>query len=1180
MDKVCAKPVYTLQQLRKKSTQLLGFTEILVVGNRGDGIAPLIFIDGARCWNLAAVPGIDAVPGDVPQGPVITGDRDTQTVIIPFDLTKCDWCDVWCQTAARMEAHVDTHDDKYIQFGCGLCGKKGPHAHGAGIHNSLCTGIQSRSRQTGHIACTSCKITFSTESGLSQHKRHAHPEVRNDERIMAKLNEAQRKRAKRAETRDETKPRKGVWTDEEIEQLHVLCKKFEGERFINKLIEVELVTKTNRQISDRRRTEAKKALTDFATKAPEANPGRTEATKALTRPATKAPRDTANPRARKRGKTEPTPPSVATDTIDGSLFIEWLTDKELSRDNPERCEAINILTEAIGGTDVTDQVENLMKKLTEIWTVDDRINKKPKGKPTKARARSIKGASEYRRVQELFKRDKKRLATEILDGKVDNSCPVEVDEIESTYRERFGGISQGVDLSDFPAPLRTADNSETLKPFTEGEVRRALLKMRRNTACGPDGITVGALRVSRHLLTITTMLNVFLLTGKVSKLIQGNRSILLPKGGDPSDLGNWRPLTISSVVLRLFTKLLASRLENAIYLNPRQRGFISDGGSGCADNVQCLDHLIHHAKTEGKTIAVALLDLAKAFDTVSHKHICSGLKRLGVTGHFIGLVEELYDGAQTYFKTPKGITGMLPMTRGVKQGDPLSPILFNVAMDPLFCLIDAEGSSYDLEGTTVSMLAYADDAATVAGSREGLQRNAELAVEFTKTTGMKLNVKKCCAFVIKPLAKRTYAVNDCSPIQLDGTDVPWLTPGKCTKYLGGKVDPWKGFVTPQPLKKLVTWCKRIHKAALKPRQKLSILTQYAITRVMFSLGLNIPSKGSLEELDTLIRKWSRRWLHLNESVNNYMLYARPRDGGLGLPKLAKEVPVAHINNLLSCISSKDDTIRRVAESANFEVKIEETRDLFSLPSWKAARVSNTGWRKQEARAWAALQSQGKGAELWYDDAVSNTWLSPRSFLREREVLTAIALRTNTVPTREALGRADKGRDVRCRRCGSAVETLGHITGACMFVKRNRIKRHNHVCFAIRRSCTRRGWAVLEEPRIVVDHQTFKPDLIVWRDNTAHIIDPTVVWDDSLKSLQTAAEDKHRKYQGIRDAVGKLTSCTEVICHQGFVIGARGTWYKGNNSICEAVGIDAQSRKYICQIVLCGTIKLLGAFMNL
>jgi hypothetical protein len=82
--------------------------------------------------------------------------------------------------------------------------------------------------------------------------------------------------------------------------------------------------------------------------------------------------------------------------------------------------------------------------------------------------------------------------------------------------------------------------------------------------------------------------------------------------------------------------------------------------------------VINHAKRNHNQLHVAFLDLAKAFDTVSHKHLVAGLRRFRCPNQFIDIVEDLYADISTYFQYDEGKTKMIPMTRGVKQGDPLS----------------------------------------------------------------------------------------------------------------------------------------------------------------------------------------------------------------------------------------------------------------------------------------------------------------------------------------------------------------------------------------------------------------------------------------------------------------------------------------------------------------------------
>ncbi len=165
-----------------------------------------------------------------------------------------------------------------------------------------------------------------------------------------------------------------------------------------------------------------------------------------------------------------------------------------------------------------------------------------------------------------------------------------------------------------------------------------------------------------------------------------NRLILLPNSGDPSKVNNWRPLTIGTLVLRLYMAMLARRISNAVKLNTRQRGFIP--AQGCFEKLYLLQGIMQDAETSGRYLAVTFIDLAKAFDTISHDHIAKGLKCFGVDCQMIGRVKALYTGVFTMIVVGDLHTGPIPILQGVKQSDPLSPILFNICMDPLLSKLE------------------------------------------------------------------------------------------------------------------------------------------------------------------------------------------------------------------------------------------------------------------------------------------------------------------------------------------------------------------------------------------------------------------------------------------------------------------------------------------------------------
>jgi hypothetical protein len=179
------------------------------------------------------------------------------------------------------------------------------------------------------------------------------------------------------------------------------------------------------------------------------------------------------------------------------------------------------------------------------------------------------------------------------------------------------------------------------------------------------------------------------------------------------------------------------------------------------------------------------------------------------------------------------------MTRGVKQGDPLSPLLFNIAMDPLLEAISAQNNEYkwDKGGLQLEALCYADDNGLLTEDPKDMQKNLEDVTEFCRATGMKLSVKKSAGYAIKPSANRSCVINYFHPKwEVDGQKLPIIAPAENTKYLGVKVNSWNGVTKENLGEKLELWCSRIDKASLKPRQNLVMLNQYAIGRLQFYLS--------------------------------------------------------------------------------------------------------------------------------------------------------------------------------------------------------------------------------------------------------------------------------------------------------------------------------------------------------
>ena len=843
--------------------------------------------------------------------------------------------------------------------------------------------------------------------------------------------------------------------------------------------------------------------------------------------------------------------------------------------------AYDLLIKAEQGLDTAPQMKELLGELSEKWAkvqvpkkqvCTEKKNNKPKIRRKHLNSK-FKEMLSYKLIQRKWADNRKATIRKVLDLTEDNTCQIPVSEVEKEYRGRFEKESCEVNLEAFPKPDITLSEEEgemLTSPITPREVRNALLATKALTAAGPDGVAAYKVKASAGDGTLlATLFNVWLIEQRIPDSLKEARSILLPKGKtDLHLLGNWRPLTIGSILARIYTKILAKRLTSKVPLNPMQRGFIP--APGVSENILLLDRIIRLAKKTKGQLSVAFLDLAKAFDTVSHDLVQKGLERFNVPTKMLNIVQDMYTNVSTSFTLKTGTTNNINIKSGVKQGDPLSPILFDIAMDPLFCLLKSEGVPWNIGATEVVAMGYADDTAVLSKTPAGMRKNLELVQTFCTNVGLRLNVKKSFVFHIKATGK-TFTVNNIEPFIINGEKIPWINPDESTKYLGKQFGPWQGMKIPELQEQLKTWATRIRTALLKPEQKVEIYRSTVIPRLVATLAHTKAGKTTkLRALDDQIRKEVTDILHLPEQITTHLFYTQMRRGGLGLLQLESQVPRGNNKAYREMLNSKNLYVRKLATTLGLEQLIDTSVSVKNLHHIE----------------WAKQKTQGKGAQLFAREAHSNSWLKGTLF-RSGEYITALKLRTNTYPTRECLSRGGDGNNsVLCRRCNLALETIGHISGSCHLLKRPRIKRHESICKILAQKAATKGWVCHWEPSLRnPDGEMLRPDLIFVRGNHVVLVDPTVVMDTKLSALSKANTDKVRKYECLKPQFKnfvstEVDSSTVIMDVFGLPIGARGAWFTPNNLILRTLGLHrASTIKALTSRALGGTIRLAQIFSD-
>ena len=250
-------------------------------------------------------------------------------------------------------------------------------------------------------------------------------------------------------------------------------------------------------------------------------------------------------------------------------------------------------------------------------------------------------------------------------------------------KDAYNILSDRMSRSKKPATLDKNEQCQwPLFIISMEDIKGALRTSNPKSRPGPDAIDRKILksmdpRMLRKLFVLWTFAQ------DVPKCLKISRTILIPKAGRPSSHpDNHRPISISSMVYRLFSRVINGYLQKSINLCHAQKAFMS-GIDGCSENITMLMTCIKEARRQKSGLACATLDIAKAFDTIQHGSIQQALERQHIAPPFLSLLMNMLSGCSTFLQVNGRQSKEFNIGCGVKQGDPLSPTLFNVVMDEL-----------------------------------------------------------------------------------------------------------------------------------------------------------------------------------------------------------------------------------------------------------------------------------------------------------------------------------------------------------------------------------------------------------------------------------------------------------------------------------------------------------------
>ncbi|KAI5489050.1 ribonuclease H protein family [Trichomonas vaginalis G3] len=379
-----------------------------------------------------------------------------------------------------------------------------------------------------------------------------------------------------------------------------------------------------------------------------------------------------------------------------------------------------------------------------------------------------------------------------------------------------------------------------------------------------------------------------IISGHIPDCWKLSKTVMLFKKDDPSLAKNWRPIGITSCTYRIFMTLVNKALQMIPMFHAMQKGFVR--GATLSEHIAVANEVLCQSTRTQSEMFQTAIDFTNAFGTVPHQLIFDSLEAKKVPDSIINLLKDLYKGARTAIYTRHAHSEIVPVRRGVIQGCPLSPILFNCCLDPLLYAVQRrhfeDGYRFqDKAGQySIAIQAYADDVLVISPTHEGMQRILNTVDEFQKIAKLKVAPQKCVT-----LAKTSTAIQ---PFRIGPDEIPIKTSMDNITYLGIPISGTKTSrfaAATGILEKVKAQIRVVFASHLALSQKIIALRVFILPQLDFYMFHNVFRVNDLKATDQMIRGLIDKEAPTSNIPVSFF-YMPKNKGGFGLVKLELRQP--------------------------------------------------------------------------------------------------------------------------------------------------------------------------------------------------------------------------------------------------------------------------------------------------